>query len=142
MLTQEPEGMPKMATGLLLPLPGRPARVRNDMIRIIALVLVLGAGLHAQGPLERVWRWSLAAIVAANTADTASSIGAYETNPVLGRQVGPRFVAVKSGAILGTVGIQYWVLRKHTQAYHPFVYTNFVVAGTLTAISVRNFSVK
>lgn len=72
----------------------------------------------------------------AMVADTATSWGLYETNPVLGRgQFGLRQAAVKTSLYGGGMAASMVVGKRHRNMQ---VWGNFAVCGGLGAASVSN----
>lgn len=105
------------------------------------LMLCLLAAGTAQGQTGRGWKkaWiaSLAALVTVNVLDARSSMGHYETNPLLqnsqGRFSPGRAIAVKSAASGGMILVQILLNRDK-----PSTIVNFAAAGTLGATAYRN----
>jgi hypothetical protein len=87
---------------------------------------------------DRLWKLSVAAVVTANALDAASTYGHTERNPLLqGRnnQFGAGQVAIKFGVVGSGIVVQRLFPR------HRKVYTvaNFITAGVLTGLAVRNY---
>ena len=121
--------------------------------RVAAFVLIgfLMAAESAQpsfGQKKRVWKkvWtaSVAVLAAVNVMDARSSVGRFETNPLLrdgqGRCSAGRTVAVKSAALGGMVLVQALLLRRmpHERLEKPSAIVNFAAAATVGAIAYRN----
>lgn len=92
---------------------------------------------------SRLYRWSLAALTTANVMDGVSSVGLRETNPMLGRgSFGLHAVALKGAIIGGVIAFEYAVRRKAAFTAKPLAYTNFIAAGALTGVAVRNWRLR
>jgi hypothetical protein len=115
-------------------------------LRVVTLGILLSlpahaADIHPESGPKRLWKWSIAALAAANTADAASSFGRYELNPVLG--VGrfcPRATGIKFGISSAAIGAQYLMLRRRPEAARKAAWVNFTLAGATAGIAVRNLS--
>jgi hypothetical protein len=102
--------------------------------------------MHAESLVSRSKKLlvaSFAALTAAEMADSASSWGKLESNPVLGQS---RFDAskagVKLGMVSGVIGAQYLILRHRSPtAYKMVAAFNFASAGALGAIAYRNMQI-
>src|SRR5215471_18226314 len=100
----------------------------------VAVLLILTAGMMnaegVDGKGRRLWNWSVAAMAAGNVADTFSSLGRHELNPVLGvGKFGPRATGMKIGISAATVGVQYLLLRRRPVAAKRLAYVNFGMAA-------------
>ena len=120
---------------------GRDGRVQK---RILALLMLTAGMLSAQGAEsggKRLWKWSLAAVAAGNTADLMTSMGRHELNPVLGiGTFGLRATGIKIGISTATIGMQYLLVRRRPQAARKLAYVNFGMAaatGGAAAYNVR-----
>ena len=118
----------------------------NRLDKIIVLVCAIGfllccAGI-ARGQDRPLYWSSVATLTAAHVADMHSSWGKYEANPLL-RSADGRFgmkgVAVKSSIAAGNLTVQTLLLRKWPKARKAAAITNFVVAGVVIGIAVRNY---
>lgn len=92
---------------------------------------------------NKLYKWSVAALVAGNVADVASSWGRPEANPILARNhsnFGGSALAVKSGITGGMLVFQYFMTKKHPETKKSFMWTNFVSAGILGGVAARNQS--
>lgn len=87
-------------------------------------------------------KWSIAALLSSNGADTASSWGQLEANPALGGQFNSKSAAVKFGVLGAVVGLELLQVRKNPNSEKPLAITNFVMAGALTGVAVRNWRVR
>lgn len=110
-----------------------------------------GSALVERRPVEqksskwkKAWVWSAAALMASVAADTASSMGRTEMNPLLRGPMGQfngRSAALKfsiAGALLGS---QYLFLRKHPDQAAWAATGNFAGAGMTAGVAARNFGV-
>ncbi len=117
---------------------------------LFAGALVLCA-LHAQTaavgqsePQHQSWtlyNTSVAALIAANSVDAASSWGQREANPLLGERFGGRSAAIKFGGTAGALAAQYFVLRRHPGARRRAALVNFAVSGALSAVAIHNYTI-
>lgn len=91
----------------------------------------------------RNWNVSVSFVMGAQVLDAASSRGAYELNPLLGRgPFGSRQVMTK-GAIVGSLILSEWlVMRKRPETRRAWAYTNYAIAGATTGIAVRNWRIR
>ena len=119
--------------------------------------LVAGGGAAATvaaRPLRRaepareikLWRYSVAAVGAANILDIHSSWGKHELNNALassGGTFGLRGVGVKSGLQGGLMGLEYLLTRGHgsPRLYRALTYVNFAAGGVIAATAVRNYGI-
>jgi len=115
---------------------------RLVLVAILTLPAYPGEQLAQQPKKSKLWRWSVVSMVLANALDTGSSIGAHETNPLLGTGTfGGRAIAIKSGFVLGSFAVQHWLVNRHPSSARPMAFGNFAIAGGLTAIAISNFRV-
>lgn len=100
----------------------------------------------ARPPLDpgaKLYSISAAALIGANAADLASSWGRPELNPLLtpgatrGR-FGWQSAAIKLGLAGGTLAFQRYILRRRPELHRSFAVTNFIAAGAMSAVAVRN----
>ena len=94
---------------------------------------------------RNLYRWSVAAVVAANAADIASSWRGQEANPVVaggGSQFGMRSVAIKSGFVATSLLVQNVVLRHRPDLHKRMAWLNFATAGVLGGVARHNYSVR
>lgn len=92
---------------------------------------------------SRLYRWSLAALTTANVMDGVSSVGLRETNPILGRgSFDLHSVALKGAILGGVIAFEYVAKRKAAFTSKPLTYTNFIMAGTVGGVAVRNFRMR
>ncbi len=95
-------------------------------------------------PPGRSSMWKLSAILAvsAAVADSHSSWGRLELNPLLrgaNGRFGVRSVSLKALLTGGSIGAQYLLLRRNPKAEKYGTVTNFVMAGVLGAAAVNNY---
>lgn len=112
---------------------GRPRKIAQ----LVGTLLLICMTAHAQEKPRIDWlRVSQATLISAAVADTASSWGQYETNPILGRgQFGARQLAVKSGISIGGI-----YAFNRLDARHPRIVTtvNFALTGLLGWAAAHN----
>jgi hypothetical protein len=111
------------------------------------LVCLLATGIaHGQTkrPWKKAWIVSVGALIAVNVLDARSSVGRYETNPLLrdsqGRFNTRRTVMVKSAASGGMLLLQV-VLHKRMPEQSlekPSAAVNFTAAAAVGATAFRN----
>ena len=85
-----------------------------------------------------LWTASVAAYGGAQVADIASSLGKLERNPVFGQRFTARDAALKGGIAAGNITVQVLILRKWPSAKRAAAVVNFVAAGVVTVVAVRN----
>jgi hypothetical protein len=92
------------------------------------------------------YKWSMAALIAANSADAISSWRQLEANHVVG--AGPRAtfgyssLAIKSSFAGTSLLIQHVVLRHRPDLYKKLAWLNFASAGGLGAVAFHNVSIR
>ena len=113
------------------------------VLAILAALLLLPACSQA-GWKKRALAVSVGVLVSAAVADTRSSYGGIEANPALGRGIfGPSQVAVKLSLTAAIVGGEFFVHRICKGKYDgALVVANFVSAGGLVAVTIRNERIK
>jgi len=113
------------------------------MRKCIVILLFCSTGVQAESLASRskklLWA-SFAAVAAGEVADSASSWGKLEANPVLGQS---RFGMEKAGAKIGLVGGvlagEYFLLRHRSPAtWKAMTAVNFAGAAALGGIAYRN----
>ena len=111
-------------------------------MKTMITVLLLATSCFAETKAHKIWRWSVAAVVAGSAADAATSLGKHEGNPVLGASFGGRALAIK-GAVLGTsLGVQYFAMRHGNNAKTIGTIANFSAAGVFAATAIHNSRIK
>ncbi len=113
--------------------------------RTLAAALMLAAPTLAEVRPTTTWRYSVAALAAANAADAHSSWRGAEANPLLADSAGRfshRGLAVKGGIAALNVGVQYIVVRKWPKLAKPLSYVNFTGAAFTGAVAARNYGVR
>ena len=106
------------------------------------------AGLRRTGATtefdgQKLYRWSVAAVVAGNAMDVASSWRRPEANPLLskpGSQFGSRSVAIKAGFAGASLLIERWAVRSNPRLYRKFAWLNIAIAGGLGVTATYNFT--
>jgi hypothetical protein len=110
--------------------------------RFVALLMLTLTTLSAEGGDargKRLWKWSVGVLAAANAADTMTSMGRYELNPVLGAgRFGPRATGLKIGISAAMIGAQYLILRRRPQAMRKAAFVNFAMAGATAGVAALN----
>ncbi len=93
--------------------------------------------------MKHALKVSIAALLCGNAADSASSWGQVERNPVLfgGQQFGARSAAIKFGIIGASVGLQLWFVKHHPKSEKVFVIENFALSGAFSAAAIHNVRV-
>jgi hypothetical protein len=125
-----------MIATLAMPVLGQVSR--------IAPPATLDAGERAI-PGRNLYNWSVAAVVAANAADIASSWHGQEANPFVaggGSQFGMKSVAIKSGFVATSLLIQHVALRHRPDLHKRMAWLNFATAGVLSGVAKHNYSVR
>jgi hypothetical protein len=99
-----------------------------------------------RGAIASSWKVSVVAVLAAQTADSASSWGAIELNPILAPQRGQRFDGRAAGIKFGITGAllftEYVLLRRNPNRSKAFTKLNWGLAGVTSAIAARNLAVR
>jgi hypothetical protein len=127
-------------------LPSRPVSIRE----MAAPPAISGSDSivnveRASPPGRTLYRWSIAAALAANAADVASSWSQQEANPVVaggGSQFGVTSVAIKSGFVATSLVIQHIALRHRPDLYKKLAWLNFGTAGVLGGVAGHNMGVR
>jgi hypothetical protein len=118
---------------------------------LLMCLLAAGSAHQCFGQTKRgwtkVWTASVAVLAAVNVMDARSSVGRYETNPLLrdgqGRFSAGRAIAVKSVASGGIILMQV-LLRKRMPEQRlekPSAIVNFAAAAAVGAVAYRNTKV-
>ena len=98
-----------------------------------------------RSPGRAVYGWSVAALLAANTVDMASSWKKHEANPFVAGSA-PRFgvasVAIKSGFVGAGLLMQHFTLRHHPELYKRMAWMNFIASGALGGVAAHNSSLR
>jgi len=116
------------------------------MRKCIAILLFCGVGMHAESLPSRTRKFfaaSLAAVASAAAADTATSWGKAESNPVLGRsQFGIGQAGIKIGLVSAALASQYFLIRRHNAHLETgLAVVNFAGAGVLGAVAYHNSTI-
>jgi len=100
--------------------------------------------VEPSGRERALYRASVAALVAANAADLATSWGKRESNPILAGR-GGRFsggsLAIKGALTMTSLTIQHFALRKSERPLRALTWVNFALAGGLSGVAVHNAGV-
>jgi hypothetical protein len=101
--------------------------------------------LIPEPPKRGLWKASLAVLVAAQVLDIHSSVGYPEANRLLrssGGTFGAKAVGIKVG-LSGVVALtQYLTLRRSHRSATRYSTANLAVAGAMTGIAIRNYSIR
>ena len=86
-------------------------------------------------------KWSIAALLAGNAADSASSLGRPEMNPALARggTFTPASVGMKFGIVGGALGVEMWMLKAHPRSEKVWIVENYALGGVFAGVAVRNW---
>lgn len=112
---------------------------------IVVLGLVLAPQVHCESSGKKIFKWSVAALLAANAADAASSWGQPEANRLLAGPRGrfdSRGLSIKLGVVGAIVVGEIVLVRHHPQAATRLGFVNFSTAGLTGSIAVHNLGVK
>jgi hypothetical protein len=128
-------------------LPSKPVNIREMTVTSeISRPETATANLERAGPAERTrYRWSIAAVIAANAADAASSWSQQEANPAVvrgGAQFGATSIAIKSRFAATSLVIQHIALRHRPDLYKKLAWLNFGTAGVLGGVAHYNMRVR
>ena len=91
------------------------------------------------------YRWTVAAVVVANSADAATSWKAQEANPLVagtGTQFGVVSLVIKSGFVATSLLIQDAVLRHRPDWRKRMAWMNLATAGVLSQVVSHNLHVR
>jgi len=124
-------------------LPSKPVNIREMAAPSASETakMNLGAGM----PGRTLYRWSIAAAIAGNAADVASSWHQQEANPLVaggGAQFGVTSIAIKSGFVATSLVIQHIALRHRPDLYRKLAWLNFGTAGVLGGVAKYNMGLR
>ena len=127
----------------LAPVPSgcQPLDETNAAAREVSPAPLVAPVLEQKPPSNKLFQISIAALAAAHVADTATSWGRPELNPVLaGRNstFDTRSVITKSLLTAGLISVEMVILRFRPGARRHCTWINFITAGTLGAVAVHN----
>jgi hypothetical protein len=94
---------------------------------------------------QTLYRWSVAALLSANAADTITSWQLREANPfVAGNDThfGATSLAIKTGFVATSLILQHVALRHRPDLHKRMAWMNFISSGALGAVAAHNFSVR
>jgi hypothetical protein len=126
------------------------------MRRLLLSLMVLACVATAQNktlfdeprtPGRTVWKFSLAALAAANALDVHSSWGKHELNPALAgsgqANFGAQGTLIKAGLQGGLAGVEYLLTRRRPggRLYRALSVINFGAAAGVGAVAIRNYGV-
>ncbi len=94
--------------------------------------------------LTPIVKWSMAALLAGSTADSISSYGQPELNPLLSAngQFNSRSVGVKFGIVGGVIVGETLLLHHHPEMGKTITIVNFAGAGVTGGVAVRNWRMR
>jgi hypothetical protein len=121
---------------------------KSSLVLILALIANPAWGQEGGGKwAKRLYRASIAAVVAGSAMDMQSSLGKHETNGLLANHQGifsAQGIGIKLAIAGAAVGTQQFLLHKHPTAngYKTGMFINFAVAGALTGVAAHNYGVK
>lgn len=94
----------------------------------------------------RLYRLSVAAVIAANAVDSASSWGKYERNGVIAGEGGvfdQRSLLLKAGVLVAVVATQHFLCRGGTgKARKIAAIMNFTTAAAYGAVAMHNYQLR
>jgi hypothetical protein len=91
---------------------------------------------------DPLYKVSVMTLLAAQSADIASSWGKYERNPILGQgQFGKRQVALKGGMAAGGLALELLIIKRWPKSRRVFRWVNFAGAGVVGATAVHNWTI-
>ena len=96
-----------------------------------------GSRSPAQAP-SLAWKVSVAAFVAMQAADTATSYGYPEANALYGARFGTRGVAIKALIAVAVPLVERRIVRRHPNLERAFTAANLGVAGATARAVVYN----
>ena len=107
------------------------------MYRLFVFVLLSGTLCAAERP--DLLAISQASFAVATAADSASSWGLYETNPILGNGTfGAKQAAVHAGITSALIAAESVVVRRHPSLRKAFTVVNFAATGVLAGAVASN----
>ena len=110
-------------------------------MRRALLVFAFSSVCYAQdaAPYNRQWTYSAAFLASSTVADSFSSYGRIELNPVLGQRFDARSVAIKGGIVGGLIVTERLMPAKYRKA---FTWANYAVGGVTWGVAGRNWRLK
>jgi hypothetical protein len=127
------------------------AGVFQYLLYILLLIIFVGSQPLCFAEKRRIskkqWAISVGALIAASILDASSSMGKYEQNALLqdpaGKFSSGKGVAIKSGFVAGVVISQIIMMKKRPkeEIYPSATYINFISAGILGGVAIRNFQI-
>lgn len=107
----------------------------------LLLILLLFSAPAFCGWKKTLYRVSQVVLVAATTADAASSYDQPELNPILGQRFGARGISIKAGVAAGMFIVEEIAVRKGVDPRFPTV-INFAGASVFGYGAVHNWRLK
>ena len=115
-------------------------------MKLLVFVAFLGlaSSMRAEAFMQTnlAWKASVAAMLASHAADTASSWGMRELNPVLrGRDqtFDGRSAAIKLGVVGAIIGVEYLIMRRHPKSLRLLTRLNWTTSIITGGIAAHNF---
>jgi hypothetical protein len=93
----------------------------------------------------RVWKVSLAPVIAGQALDAASSYNMREVNPLLASadgRFGMKATTIKFGATAAILGVEYLIVRKRPGASRILSRLNWSVGIATAGFAAHNFAIK
>jgi hypothetical protein len=93
----------------------------------------------------RVWKISLAPLVASQALDASSSYGMRELNPLLASPNGGfemKATAIKMGVTGALVGAEYLIVRKYPRSARVITKLNWTSGIVTTGFAIHNYAIK
>ncbi len=117
-------------------------RAHTPLILAIALAAPCFSQASERPRSRKMWIVSAVALAAANILDARSSLGRPELNPLLRNAQGnfsvARSAALKSAAVGGSLALEALLIRSRPELARTSSLVNFVSAGAVTAVAIRN----
>ena len=116
-----------------------PAMPAPAMPTMLVQPVVLPKPLH-----KTEWRLSVVALIAAHSADAATSWQKRELNPILSPGNGAfgwQTLAIKGGIAVGSLTLQAFTLRHHPETAKRFAIINFIEAGAIAGVAGHNATI-
>ena len=96
---------------------------------------------------KRIWKASIAAVVAGSAMDMQSSMGKHEINGLLANNQGifsMQSIALKLAIAGAAVGTQQYFLHRHPSisAYKTGAFINMAIGGMFAGVAIHNYGVR
>lgn len=120
--------------------------MRNRVSAVILLVgLLTPSASFGESRKKKLWKISAAILGAVTIADTHSSMGRSELNPILrssnGRFAG-RGISLKAAIVGGGLTAQYFMLKKHPEASGWAAGANLAAAAATGTVAAHNYRIR